>query len=313
MHFYYIKHYSSPLQIFQFFSHSNVHPVLQVSNFSLTMDTECAQRDGKSIMNFHHGSTTLLNLKSRIKSHEKLSPFHGILDDMLLLGFLNGKNFDVDATILCLENYIYMRTVKYRKQLRPFLPSTDVLLDTELTRVLKNRDQNGRFVVIVKYEAWNPSVSSSQDVVASVVFFVDELTRSYATTCSEVIFIGDCKNFSFAQAQQAGPRIIMQAVDLFVKCIPSRPKAFHFVNENVFVSGLFYILRSFLSKKLRERLHIHSSNLELLHEHVPKEILPESLGGDLLNKDAYDEEIRARVRATDEFYKRMADIQSATG
>lgn len=65
-------------------------------------------------------------------------------------------------------------------------------------------------------EAWNPSVSSSQDVVASVVFFVDELTRSYATTCSEVIFIGDCKNFSFAQAQQAGPRIIMQAVDLFV-------------------------------------------------------------------------------------------------
>lgn len=44
-----------------------------------------------------------------------------------------------------------MRTVKYRKQLRPFLPSTDVLLDTELTRVLKNRDQNGRFVVIVKY------------------------------------------------------------------------------------------------------------------------------------------------------------------
>ena len=58
-----------------------------------------------------------------------------------------------------------------------------------------------------------------------------------------------------------------------------------------------------LSEKMRSRIHFHY-NLESLHQHVSKNILPESLGGDLSENDAID------ITLVDELLKEDATYES---
>ncbi|XP_035707698.1 uncharacterized protein LOC110850075 isoform X2 [Folsomia candida] len=90
----------------------------------------------------------LIELRSKIKVHEKLCHFSDILDDKFVNGFLEGKKYDVHETIFCLENYIELRTVKYRKLIQPFLPSRASLLGTEFVNFLSSRDHHGRHVAV---------------------------------------------------------------------------------------------------------------------------------------------------------------------
>ncbi|GFS78455.1 CRAL-TRIO domain-containing protein, partial [Nephila pilipes] len=64
-------------------------------------------------------------------------------------------------------------------------------------------------------------------------------------------------------------------------CVPCRVKGIHFINEPFYISLFFNIIKGFISEKLRKRIHLHGANKESLHQHIPADILPEELGGNL--------------------------------
>ncbi|XP_021952764.1 alpha-tocopherol transfer protein-like [Folsomia candida] len=246
-------------------------------------------------------------IKLKIKENEIISAYSDLLDDHLLLGFLNGKKLRLDETVKCLEHFIKMRTGKYKQFTKKFRPSTATMVDKGIVNILKEKDPKGRVVVLFQASPWIPSEASLEDCIATAMFFMDEAIRSVFSEGNELVCIVDCKGFGFNQGRHFTPRIILLAVELFMRSCPSRPKAFHIVNEGYVINGLLRLLRTQLDKKLQDRFHFHSSDYEGLHEHVPASLLPASLGGEVLSlEEACDEVIIPRILQRDDFYKKLA-------
>ncbi len=54
-------------------------------------------------------------------------------------------------------------------------------------------------------------------------------------------------------------------------------------------------------------MYIHSNDLESLHNHVPQEILPESLGGLISDDEAFDTDIEERILSREEYYQEFTE------
>jgi hypothetical protein len=52
----------------------------------------------------------------------------------------------------------------------------------------------------------------------------------------------------------------------------------HFINCSPIVSKLIDLIKPFMNKEVKESLHFHS-RMETLYEKLPRELLPDELGG----------------------------------
>ncbi|XP_021959782.1 alpha-tocopherol transfer protein-like isoform X1 [Folsomia candida] len=245
---------------------------------------------------------SLVQLKLKIREHDKLAPFYEIFDDPFLLGFLQGKKFQVEVALSCLEKYMNMRTVKYRKEMSPFRPSKVALLDTDFAQMLRHKDPEGRYIAVLNTCTWTPAFCSVAESIAVTHFALDEgLRRYFYLSPDGVVLILNFKDFPLSKMMASFP-YLMQTVDLAFKCLPASPKALHFVNENALIHTFLPLFRKVISNKIGGRVHLHSTRLESLHEHVPPNILPKSLGGTLTDAEAYDSHLIAGAKANDAFY-----------
>ena len=62
--------------------------------------------------------------------------------------------------------------------------------------------------------------------------------------------------------------------------------------------GLYFVTQRFLTAKIRRSIHFHK-NLESLHDHIERAILPDSLGGSLDMNDAMDVLFKERLLKED--------------
>lgn len=119
--------------------------------------------------------------------------------------------------------------------------------------------------------------------------------------------------------------------------LPLRYRAIHVINHGAIADVMLPLVKMFLSRKLRQRVFKKKSNrivfinfsiflpvpiyslsfenllqivmhssLESLHESVPQEILPESLGGPLTDEEAFDSKFEQRIVDSEEHYVKMA-------
>ncbi|CAL1275140.1 unnamed protein product [Larinioides sclopetarius] len=83
-------------------------------------------------------------------------------------------------------------------------------------------------------------------------------------------------------------------------CVACRVKGLHVVNEPYYCTQVFKIIKTFMHKKLKERLHFHGSNLKNLHQHIPPEILPKYLGGHLNDNN---EDYNSKIQSKDSYFE----------
>lgn len=61
------------------------------------------------------------------------------------------------------------------------------------------------------------------------------------------------------------------------------------------IETAFNVFKSFMKKKLQERIFIHGSDYTKLYEHVPKELLPSDYGGDLPSADEISRKFNFKI------------------
>ncbi|OXA41094.1 Retinaldehyde-binding protein 1 [Folsomia candida] len=214
----------------------------------------------------------LCDFKGQIAKHD-LSRFKCIFDDQLLLGFLNGKKFDVSSALGCLNDYVYVRTTKHQTWTKTnLLPSVVTFPLGKRFNILKNKDVKGNLVVIDSGNLWHTTSTTYDEILTEMLFVADELIRTYLvdSESNEVTLICDGEGLSIRHSLIRTPSRVMKMMDLLL-------------------------------------VFIHP-NLHSLYEHVPKSILPAGIGGALSNEEAIEEDLGQRIEHRDEFYRLMFNM-----
>jgi hypothetical protein len=196
----------------------------------------------------------------------------------------------------------------FRDYFQKFLPSYakhafDVPIRVQ--GILKQKDAEGRCVGIDRLGIWDPDyVSPEQGSMILLMYGLDAL-QSVDFQREGVVIIVDAQHISLKHAKCLNFSIIRMLSSVYIDSLPIRYRAIHVVNHSVVVDVMLPMIKMFMSRKLRQRITMHSS-LESLHEAVPKEILPESLGGPLSDEEAFDSKFEQRIVDSEEHYVKLA-------
>uniref|UniRef100_A0A1B6LUA8 CRAL-TRIO domain-containing protein n=1 Tax=Graphocephala atropunctata TaxID=36148 RepID=A0A1B6LUA8_9HEMI len=92
----------------------------------------------------------------------------------------------------------------------------------------------------------------------------------------------DSKHVVFSHLARYNLNVLRKTFDLGWKGYPQRVNKIHVVNPWAMVETGIALFKPLLTSKLQNRIMVHR-NVKDLHRHIPKQILPEDLGGDDLS------------------------------
>ncbi|OXA57018.1 Alpha-tocopherol transfer protein-like [Folsomia candida] len=229
---------------------------------------------------------------------EKLEGLTCPTDEQFLIRFLRAKKFHRDEAMKLLISYYEMRrdNPSLFRNLNPeyLRPS----LEKRLQHVLSSRDDKGRQVFIFRAGSWNPNEVSLDNIFRCNYLYLEEMTSLPETQINGISAVVDFHGFSFFQARHFTPKHALRMIKIIQGSFPCRFQEFHLVNQPYIFHLVYSIVKPFLSEKIRDRIHVHGTDLNSLHRFLRPEILPEFLGGS--NNNSWDADWLV-------FMKRMLD------
>ncbi|XP_064482720.1 alpha-tocopherol transfer protein-like isoform X2 [Ornithodoros turicata] len=184
-------------------------------------------------------SKLVAKLRDALEDDEDFNPK---TEDEFLLRFLRANCLHVKKSVVTVKRYYRMRVTE-KDLFTNLLPSEmDQVFASNLVGVLPERDKNGRFIMIIRAGAWNPSKISFVSVFRAILLCFEYMVLSPAAQLCGVSFLCDFEGWGYSTAFS----------------IPaSRMGA----------------LAGTLS------MHMHGNNLKDLHKRYSKDILPREYGG----------------------------------
>jgi len=253
----------------------------------------------------------LKELRKLIKGDEELRDIGVEEDEEFLLAFVRGKRCCAEKAFKTLQSYIQIRKVKYPKFFQDLSPRKwRYLLDTtaapRFCGVLKHSDREGRIVAVSECSKFNPRVHKGDDVIETFVTAGLELLRTDHGPRNGLVLVIDASGFGFRHAREITMSRVYMFLQIFLGSYPIKYKGFHILNNAYLFDTILTVIKQLIPKKLRERIHLHGTNYASLHEHVPREILPQAFGGNLSEDDAYHLDFEQRILDKTEHYEKMA-------
>ncbi|OXA63499.1 alpha-tocopherol transfer protein-like isoform X2 [Folsomia candida] len=239
-----------------------------------------------------HSAVNLLRTRIKENKPEAFARLREIFDDQFIHQFFLANARDANKTYEYLESYIYYRITSYPGVLEKF-PSVQLkMLETNNVALLKYRDDEDAMVILTRAKFWNPAENPVDDFITQGTLLV-ELGFRIDEKLSETgaVIILDCAELSFWQASYLTPMAVIKGFNLIVSSLPVFPKAIHVVNGGMLCNMLYNALYPVAKQWIGDKVHIHYGDLSTLHVKVPKAILPVSLGGELEEHDAFEQDI----------------------
>ncbi|GFR17384.1 alpha-tocopherol transfer protein-like [Trichonephila clavata] len=221
--------------------------------------------------------SALEQLKKRILEDKKLKcP----TDDEFLIQFLRARKYDVDNALGQLNNYFNLITSHPELYECLDKDKMDKLTSCNFFNILPFRDNDGCLVLTCRIENWNPDDINVQIVLCTLTALLYCLELYPANQITGVRIIFDAKNYSFKQLRCFVPRYVPLIAKALRNCLPVRFKSIHIVNEAFVFRYAWSVLKLVLTEKIKSRMFFHGGNIKEIHEHIPKEVLPQEYGGE---------------------------------
>ncbi|XP_053545740.1 alpha-tocopherol transfer protein-like [Bombina bombina] len=201
------------------------------------------------------------------------------IDDSFLLRFLRARKFDYDRALQLLVNYYSCRKgwPEVFNNLRP--SAVKPVLDSGFLTVLPNKDAEGRRIVCIRPGQWTPRDFPITENIRAMYLSLEKLVESEETQVNGIVILADYDGVGLSQASHFGPFMAKKVIGILQDGFPIRIKAVNIINEPRIFKGIFAILKPFLKEKIVNRFFLHGSDLNSLHNNVPKSTLPEEYGG----------------------------------
>ena len=206
-------------------------------------------------------------------------------DEKNMLRFLRFCKFSLERTKERIDKFYTLKALApetYRGR-DPTLPALiNVFRVGMYLPVLEKVDPQGRRILVVRCSAWNPETQKVEDVIKGNLMLGDLLVdMDEHLQVAGVVMVVDFQGVSITQTVQYSPSFIKQQITMMQDGYPIRPQGMHWINLSPSFAKIASLVKSFLSPKLKERMHVHeqSKGFESLHKHIPKNCLPKEYGG----------------------------------
>ncbi|XP_058447584.1 retinaldehyde-binding protein 1-like [Malaya genurostris] len=208
-------------------------------------------------------------------------------DDDFLIMFLRPSHFYPDSAIKLMRNVAEFKKT-HSDLLKDLLPVDlkNEILNTDVVAVLKNCDQHGRRLMIVRMgNVWDPKVIS-EDKVFSLLYTVHKLAiLEPKTQIKGAVVIYDFEGLGMKQVKGMSPGAAKRLLTFIQDAAPLRIKAVHFVKEPMLFSMVWTLMKPFVREKLKGRMYFHGDDMKKLHKHVDATCLPANYGGTMPTLD----------------------------
>ncbi|XP_038215661.1 alpha-tocopherol transfer protein-like [Zerene cesonia] len=203
--------------------------------------------------------------------------------DQILVSFLRGNKFSLERTKEKLDMTYTLRTVV------PELFQNRDPLDTKLNEILKRgfslplnntlKPGCGR-PVLLRYGFPDGKLFPAEDLMKVCYMVIEILMQeddNFIVVGEEAIV--DLKDISLAAVGQWTPALAKKVITSFEKALPIRVKNMHLLNPPPGFETMFAFIKSFMSEKLKKRIHLHNPPYKTFHEQFSQESLPVEYGG----------------------------------
>ncbi|XP_062554117.1 alpha-tocopherol transfer protein-like [Armigeres subalbatus] len=259
---------------------------------------------------------------SQLESHlsvirnwlKECTRFHGVLDDQILLSFLRGCKFSLEKAKQKLSLFYWIRTT-LPEVIQNRDPYEDHVLEvirlgvgTPLPDTVKATDPK---VFIIRVARFDLTKITFADVIKGGTLINDVLMRDddQMVICGMILVI-DLAAVTANHLFQFDFEFLKQVAILYQDASPLRMQGIHILNPPPGMQTAVNIFNNLLSAKNKnKRIFAHGSNLKSLHEHLPKEILPEEYGGTLGPIQAFVDEWELKLKANRDYLLEMANLR----
>lgn len=173
------------------------------------------------------------------------------------------------------------------------------LLDSGFCVPLKERNEEGAKIVMIRLNKWNPDEFNAYDVITTFVYIMSILLEEEESQIAGFVTIFDLSDISMKHLLTPGDSL--EFFDFLKNCAPVRQKGNFLVNLPQIVNFILQIARSVLSEKLQKRIYI--VNKDELKDRINPEILPQEYGGKLTCA-----EMMTHFRGQMDAFKKYADM-----
>ncbi|KAL6256813.1 hypothetical protein P5V15_011753 [Pogonomyrmex californicus] len=202
------------------------------------------------------------------------------IEDSFLALFLHSNYYQMEPTKNTIENYYTIRT-----HAPEFFSDRDPLGGKELRQafqvqigtLLKETTKNGYRIVYGTLLNADPSLYVYNDSVKLNMMLNDVWLLTEGTT-NGYIFLSDVSKLSFGHIARMNPLSLKKLLHYIQEAVPIRLIEMHILNAPSAMEVLMNMTKPFMTKKMIDMIHFHSS-LETLPEYIPIDALPNEMGG----------------------------------
>uniref|UniRef100_A0A8C7NA00 Tyrosine-protein phosphatase non-receptor type 9 n=1 Tax=Oncorhynchus kisutch TaxID=8019 RepID=A0A8C7NA00_ONCKI len=230
-------------------------------------------------MPFFHSQAT----KEFLEEINKWTTQHGVspLSWEVAVKFLMARKFDVLRAIELFHSYRETRLKEGIVKLQPQEePLRSELLSGKFT-VLSVRDPSGASIALYTAKLHHPNKTGNHVVLQALFYLLDQAVESFETQRNGLVFIYDMAGSNYTNFELDLSKKIL---NLLKGAFPARLKKVLIVGAPVWFRVPYNLLSLLLKEKLRERVQM--VRMSDLCQHLPRDCLPEHLGG-LLPLDAH--------------------------
>ncbi|XP_012522231.1 alpha-tocopherol transfer protein [Monomorium pharaonis] len=144
------------------------------------------------------------------------------------------------------------------------------------------RTKEGSRVLIVEGgKRWKPKEVPINNFFKGLLLILFLAMVECRTQVAGAHIIIDVEGLSLSHLTYITPTFAKMLVEFIQKCLPSRLKGIHIVNQSFIFNMAFAIFKPFLEEKIRKRIHFHGTNWESLNVFIDKRALLKRHGGEL--------------------------------
>uniref|UniRef100_A0AAY4CYA0 Tyrosine-protein phosphatase non-receptor type 9 n=1 Tax=Denticeps clupeoides TaxID=299321 RepID=A0AAY4CYA0_9TELE len=243
-----------------------------------------------------------LATKQFLEEINKWTTQHGVspLSWEVAVKFLMARKFDVLRAIELFHSYRETRLKEGIVKLQPMEePLRSELLSGKFT-VLSTRDPSGASIALYTAKLHHPNKTGNHVVLQALFYLLDRAVESFETQRNGLVFIYDMGGSNYNNFELDLSKKIL---NLLKGAFPARLKKVFIVGAPVWFRVPYNLLSLLLKEKLRERVQM--VKMTDLRQHLPRDCLPEHLGGVLpLDAHSWNQQLLAgqngRVDPVDE-------------